>query len=257
MLIGITIVAVVVAIATSFIAWRAVRDERRRSDARIAALAREIHGAPADGLDLDLHGRAAPQAESSTAARTGTELPRNATASPKPMFATTMAPARSGSRFGLAFAIGCFVAASVGAAAMVLSGSPPTAPLNAEPSSTSNRTPAVAPSDRDAMPRSPVPLELVALAHEREGDTLTVRGTIRNPASGAEMNRLTAVVFLFDRNGGFLSSGRAAVESPALIPGGESTFVVTIPAAGDVARYRVSFRSGDQIVSHVDKRSRS
>jgi hypothetical protein len=255
MLIGITIMAVVIASATSIVAWRAVREERRRSDARVAALARDIHGAPADGLDLDLHGRAAPRAESSRSARTGSEMPRIATASPEPMFAT-MAPARNGSRFGLALAIGCFVAASVGAAAIVLSGAPPTAPLNAE-SSTSERTPAVAPSNRDATVRSLAPLELVALAHEREGDTLTVRGTIRNPASGSEMSRLTAVVFLFDRDGGFLSSGRAAVESPALIPGGESTFVVTVPAAGDVARYRVSFRSGDQIVSHVDKRSRS
>jgi hypothetical protein len=256
MLIGITIVAVIIAFTTSIVAWRAVREERRRSDARVVALARDIHGAPADGLDLDLQGRAAPQAGSLRATMAGSEMPRIATASPDPMFAT-MAPARSGSRFGLALAIGCFVAASVGAAAIVLSGAPPTAPLNAESPSASDRTPAVAPANRNATVRSIAPLELLALAHEREGDTLTVRGTIRNPASGSEMNRLTAVVFLFDRDGGFLSSGRAAVESPALIPGGESTFVVTIAAAGDVARYRVSFRSGDQIVSHVDKRSRS
>jgi hypothetical protein len=71
------------------------------------------------------------------------------------------------------------------------------------------------------------------------------------------MDHLTAVVFVFDRRGGFLSSGRAAVESAALIPGGESTFAVTIPGAEEVARYRVSFRSGDRIVAHVDKRNGS
>ena len=55
----------------------------------------------------------------------------------------------------------------------------------------------------------------------------------------------------------FLASGRAAVESSALIPGGESVFVVTVPAPAEVGRYRVSFRSDDRVISHVDKRNRS
>jgi len=60
---------------------------------------------------------------------------------------------------------------------------------------------------------------------------------------------------LFDRDGGFLASGRAALDSPALIPGGESPFAVIVRTDGDVARYRISFRSGDRIVAHVDRRA--
>jgi hypothetical protein len=39
--------------------------------------------------------------------------------------------------------------------------------------------------------------------------------------------------------------------------GDESPFVVTLDAPATVARYRVSFRTDDGIVPHVDKRSAS
>ena len=96
--------------------------------------------------------------------------------------------------------------------------------------------------------RTPPPLELVALGHERDGDQLTVRGVVRNPAGGAAMDRLTAVVLLFNRDGGFLASGRAAIDAPALGPAARSTFVVTVPGAATSARYRVSFRTDDRVV---------
>jgi hypothetical protein len=106
-----------------------------------------------------------------------------------------------------------------------------------------------------APPAAPAaPLELVALGHERDGDRLIVRGVVRNPPSGAAVDRLTAVVFVFNRDGGFLTSGRVMIEPSGLRPGGESIFVVTIPGAGDVGRYRVSFRTEDRIVPHVDRR---
>jgi len=44
------------------------------------------------------------------------------------------------------------------------------------------------------------------------------------------------------------------VESPALVPGGESRFIVSVPSAADVGRYRVSFRTDDRVVAHVDRR---
>ena len=100
-------------------------------------------------------------------------------------------------------------------------------------------------------------LELVALGHERLGDQLTVRGVVRNPPSGAGMPQLTAVVLLFTPDGGFLESGRAPVEAPALRPGGESSFAVTVPRAADVGRYRVSFRTEDHVIPHLDRRHES
>jgi hypothetical protein len=99
------------------------------------------------------------------------------------------------------------------------------------------------------------PLELVSMRHQREGTTLTVSGLVHNPAAGAAVNGVTAVVFAFDRNGGFVASGRAPLEFGSLAPGDESPFVVAVPKVSDVARYRVSFRTGHGVVRHVDRRS--
>jgi hypothetical protein len=265
MLIFVTITAVLVAIAASAVAWRTVREERRRSDARVAALARDIHASDAFDLELRRTPRApalwdSARAPSNRSLRDADPAPSDADSSARsavPMFVATVAPARGGSRFSLALAVVCFIAATVMAAAIVLSGSPAVPTASARQLSTAPGAASLRSADRDTSASANAPLELVSLAHERDGDTLTVRGTVRNPSSGSEMSRLTAVVFLFDRDGGFVTSGRAAVDSPELIPGGESAFAVSVSPAGAVARYRVSFRSGDRIVAHVDKRNRS
>lgn len=113
-------------------------------------------------------------------------------------------------------------------------------------------------SDEPARPAQTVAaaqaLELLSLDHERADDHLTVRGVIRNPPRGSELDHLTAVVLLFNQQGGFLTSGRSPVESAALQPGTEAQFVVTVPGAADVGKYRVSFRTDDRVVPHVDRR---
>ena len=43
-------------------------------------------------------------------------------------------------------------------------------------------------------------------------------------------------------------------QTPPRGPGGESRFVVSVPSAADVGRYRVSFRTDDRVVPHVDRR---
>lgn len=96
-------------------------------------------------------------------------------------------------------------------------------------------------------------LELLSMRHERAPDALTVTGLVRNPgapASGAIM----AVVFAFDRDGGFVASGRAPLEFATISAGDESPFRVTIPGVKDVGRYRVSFRTDAGVVRHVDRR---
>jgi hypothetical protein len=98
------------------------------------------------------------------------------------------------------------------------------------------------------------PLELMSMRHQRQGTTLTVSGLVRNPSQGAAMSGITAVVFAFDRAGAFVTSGRAALDLTALGPGDESSFVVNIPNALDVARYRVTFRSSSGVVRHIDRR---
>jgi hypothetical protein len=85
---------------------------------------------------------------------------------------------------------------------------------------------------------------------------LSVTGLVRNPDGNAPAERLTAVLFLFDNEGGFLASARAPIDFTALAPGEESPFSVSLDAPPRVARYRVSFRREEGgIAAHVDRRA--
>lgn len=101
----------------------------------------------------------------------------------------------------------------------------------------------------------PEPLELVSLGHSRDTSLLTIAGTVRNPASGAKLEGLTAVVSLLDRNGTLVSTKDVPLDYRALGPGEEAPFKVSIPDSATVARYRVSFRAGADVVPHVDRRT--
>jgi hypothetical protein len=192
----------------SVVAWRMSREQRRRSDARVAALAAAIDDG---GLEL------------------------------RPAAATLFSPSGSvvsqGQRFAAVAALGLFVVGAAAALAVVLSGG-------------ARQTSAPA-----AGVPAHAPLELLALEHDRDGDRLTVRGIVRNPAASATIDGLTAVVSAFDRDGGLIASGRAAVAVPALTPGTETPFVITVPGADAVDRYRVSFRTDDHVVPHLDRRA--
>ena len=61
-------------------------------------------------------------------------------------------------------------------------------------------------------------------------------------------------MFLFDAQGGFITSARTGVDFRSLSPGDESPFVLAVDAPGNVARYRVSFRTDDGVVPHIDRR---
>ncbi len=98
------------------------------------------------------------------------------------------------------------------------------------------------------------PLELVSLRHERQGDTLIVSGLVRNPHAGRTITGLSAVAFTFDRQGTFLTSGRVQLDFPQLGAGDESPFSISVPQSAGVGRYRVSFRTEDGVVPHLDRR---
>jgi len=104
-----------------------------------------------------------------------------------------------------------------------------------------------------AQERPAQELELLSMRHARTGDALRVTGLVRN--SGAAASSITAVVFVFDRNGGFVASGRAPLEFGTIAKGDESPFQVTIPEVKDVGRYRVSFRTPAGVLPHVDRRA--
>ena len=234
-LIVVTLLSLTLAAITSVVAWRLVREERRRSEARVAALAVEIHNAGAPRARMnDLPLREAP-----VAVLTSSEL-----------FAAAQPAASSGSRLAAVIALGVFVVGSGAALVVVLSGGS-RGVANPAPTRVAD---ASSPQAQKGAAAEPAPLELVALGHERDAGRLTVRGVVRNPPSGSKVSRLAAVVLLFNRDGKFLGSQRAAVDAPVLAPGAESPFAVALPAATDVGRYRVSFRTDERVVLHLDRR---
>lgn len=107
-----------------------------------------------------------------------------------------------------------------------------------------------------AMSAAVAPLELVSLRHTQDGGTLTITGLVQNPKTGAAVSRLTATAVVFAPDGTFLAGGKAPLDYTSLAAGDESPFVVTVPVRGSVARYRVGFRAEDgSVVAHVDRRT--
>lgn len=211
-----SIAAAIVAIGT---ARRVLRDERARSDARVTALS-----AAADAYDAS-H-------------RTWTQGP-----SPEPhvavssgrFFGTVERDEPSGSRLPLLAAATLILL--LGGALIFLNTA---APGGGEPV---------------ALATPAEPLELVALGHAREATVLTISGTVRNPSSGPKLEGLTAVVSLLDRSGALVSTKDVPLDYRALGPGEETPFKVRVPGPGAIARYRVSFRAGSDVIPHVDRRT--
>lgn len=194
----------------SAVAWQMSRTERRRSDARVAALSAAIYEDVA-GNDV------APAAS---------------------LFADRR-PSATG-RYGVAALVGAFVVALV--AGLAMSASRPD----------SGRSP-----EGSRSTHSSSPLELIALEHERDGDGLVVRGLVRNPADAAERDGLSAVVLLLDGAGKVLATARSAVPATHLSPGATTPFVVNVTGftgAGEIDRFRLSFRTDERVQPHIDRR---
>jgi hypothetical protein len=100
------------------------------------------------------------------------------------------------------------------------------------------------------------PLELLALSHVQESGSITIRGRVQNPHSGPALSSVQATALVLGRDGTTISGGRASLEALVLRPGEESAFTIRIPVTEAAARYRVGFRGpDDQALSHIDRRS--
>jgi heme exporter protein D len=246
LLLGITVVSLVVALVMSVTAWRLIRDEKRRSAARIAALSAAAGDETArmDFPELPITGPAVPRAAARTPWKPAPfdSLEMDSAKSADSTHATgflgaSQAGHSDGNRQrGLAIATVVFFLAITGALVWTMSGPEGTSAVAVGPNA---------------------PLELVSLSHARQKDKLAVSGLVRNPAAGQPVEKLSAVVFLFDRMGTFVTSSRAHVDFLKLGAGDESPFVVSIEAPETVARYRVSFRTDDGVVPHIDRRGDS
>jgi hypothetical protein len=236
-LLVITVMSLAAAFIMGLAAWRLSRDERARSAARIAALS-----AAADTADIPtpatVDRRPAPIVPSASAAPV--VAPWAPARAPAPLGeaflgSSLASPSSSGQR-GLAMAAGVlFITLIVGGYFTVFGGDSPSASAAAS---------------RGAE----APLELISLRHERQRAELAITGLVRNPAGGYAVEKLAAVVFLFDQQGALVTSARADVDFTTLAPGDESPFVITLAAPPTVARYRVSFRNDAGVVPHIDRR---
>ena len=243
-LIAVAIVSTCIAVAALVSARRLRIAESQRSDARVAALsaAAEVHG-PADGGWKQVAGEwqwvatgPATPAASSAPARFD-DLRIKPDAAPAIAFGTVERGEATTGRLPLYAA----------AALILVLGS---ALLFLRTSSQENSAPAV-----QTAAHTVDPLQLVALGHTREANALTISGTVRNPSSGHKLEGLTAVVSLLDKTGALVSTKDVPLDYRALGPGEEAPFRLSVPDPGAVARYRVSFRAGTEVVPHVDRRS--
>jgi hypothetical protein len=107
---------------------------------------------------------------------------------------------------------------------------------------------------RHTAPASSPSVELVSMRHALDGETLIVSGLVRNPTTAATP-ALSAVVSVLGRDGRVVARGESQLDASVLGPGKETTFRVSVSEVGDPGRYRLAFMNGSHIVPHVDRRS--
>ena len=216
-LISITGLSLILAIAMGVILFNVLREDRARADARVALLV------------------AATAATAATAPEPADELPVLNDAQLRDDLFTRREEASPWTRrIAVAAALATLVAV---AGYLVL-------PRGAQKSAAA--TAAVA---------AGAPLELLTLGQTQADGELTVNGVVHNPRTGTALKQVVATAFLFGAGGTFLASGRANLDFTTLSPGDDSPFVIKIPVTGVVTRYRVGFRGADgAVIAHVDRR---
>jgi len=236
---GIIVVAsLALAVAMAGLAWRILRSDRQRADARVAMLRR---------MALE---PTSPEPDHEPAAHwQDAELARSAPAipvSPPEVFATLdRAPAPTRRWMG-AMVVVVFMALG---AATVYGLYPGSIAVGATGSPLSDFL------SRRADPR---PLELLSLSYRVESGDFIVTGLVQNPPTGRPSPEIVAVVYAFDAKGNYFASAKAPLEFGTLAPGAESPFVVRLPGTAQVSRFRVGFRTTDgAVISHEDHRGQA
>jgi len=217
-LVSIAALSLIIAIAMGVILFKVLREERQRSDARVAMLA-----AASARFDLPLVVRE-PEI---------VQEPAPVTQAPGELFAVADGQSPWGRRAGVAAAL---------AAVMTVAGYA--------------LLPAKGGAPELATAAQSQPLELLSLTHTQQPSGLTISGTVYNPRSGAPVSQVFAAAILFGPDGNFLTSARAPLDFTTLRPGDESPFVIPVPVSGAVARYRIGFRAADgSVIAHIDRRA--
>jgi hypothetical protein len=233
-LILITGLSLALAGVMALLVWTMVREERRRSDARVAVLMDLAGegGAPHKGAPY--HRPPSPRRSEAPYSEQTADLPLRAGASaPADLFVQPERRTSWGPRIALAAGV---LAVLIGVGFTVL-----------PPAGGSARIPLNQPAQ---------PLELLTLRHAAAAGSLTVSGIVRNPGGGAPLSRIDATAYALGPDGTVLASARAPIDIVTFGPGEESPFVVEVAVGGPVARYRVGFRDdAGRVIAHVDRRA--
>jgi hypothetical protein len=220
-LVTITGISLVLVVAMGLVLFKLLRDDRRRSEARVALLM----AATSTSAAVDEAVLADPPSEWTLSGSGDEEI------SHAGLFSPHEAPSPWRWRAAAAAASIASIA-TIAYLAAVIGGSGPGAP---------------------AAPR---PLELLTLKHAQDADGLTISGVVQNPRTAAAVSQVSAVVFAFGPDGRIVGTARAALDYTTLAPGDESPFVIKVPVSGTVSRYRVGFRGPDgSTIAHVDRRT--
>ena len=242
----VTLLALATAVAMGVVTWRLVQEERRRSAARLAVLAAELQrrrATPRDPRSAERPSAVEPAATRATAAVPVDVIIRG----PEPPRATNEPRAQGVNLFGAPVdATGGWSRrlAGLGLAGIVLLVAVSAAIVT---SSASDREDETGATDQ-------VPVELLALKHEREDGLLAISGTIRNPLDGKVATHVIVLARAFDRDGVIVATQRAPLELETLPPGSESPFAISLPAKR-ASRYRISFLIDETTVPHIDRRA--
>ncbi len=227
LMLGVTGVALALAVGMSFVAVRLLRGERHRSAARVSAL----ESAAFDDIEY----REPDHVRDEDEREIEIDLPVGA------MFRATDEPKAPGRRWLALAAVAVVMAGLVGTIYVVFK------PATVGASST-------APASSSAVAQSR-PIELLSLKHTIEGSTFSLVGLVVNPIDATPLTHVVAVVYLFDKDGAYFASGKAELEFSGLRPGEESPFAIKIPNVTRIGKYRVGFRREDgSVIAHVDKR---
>jgi hypothetical protein len=224
--------ALALAIGMAVVAWRLLRIDRERTEAR-AAMLRQLAFEPEPALNERAF--QAPIA-----------------ASFEPSFGATVDRENPPSRRLMAVAV-VVVFMAIGAGSVYgLYGSGNDGTGGTDGSGGLSRRGSVgAEAETGGMP----PLELLSLSHRTESSDFVVAGLVQNPDDGRPASSVMAVVYVFNAQGEYFASGKASLEFAPLAPGAESPFVVRLPKTSGVSRFRVGFRAQDgSVVAHVDRR---
>jgi len=236
----VTVLALLMTIGMGIVTWRLVREERRRSAARLSALAAEltrqdtskrppVPTAPSTTPIPTVDTRLQP-----STSRGGTGEPVAAfSLSSIDLFQTRSEGTEDWKRRLAGFGVAGVVFVTIVSVAVL------TFPDGRQTS--------------QALEEHQVPVELLALTHEHQDGILAISGTVRNPGNGQAERYLTVMALALDGEGIVVATGRAPLEREILAAGAESSFAVSLPVQ-DATRYRISFLFEDTTVPHLDRR---